>query len=277
MRVLITGGAGFIGSHLAKKIEYEMQDVRVLDNLSSGSREKLSDKIEFVKGDVRSVDDCDEAVRNVDVVVHMAALISVKDSYTYPSLYHDNNVTGTLNMILASEKEKVKKFVFISSAACYDPSSFYAVTKVTGEHYCSVSGLDAICLRLFNVYGIGQKSDYAGVITKFLEFDRNKENPVIYGDGRQTRDFVYVDDIAKAIWQSCNDVYDDNIYDVGTGVSVSILELAQKICSMQPIMKDGIKGEVRFSRANNILPRFKSETTLDRGLLKIMENNGQKI
>jgi len=221
MKYLVTGGAGFIGSNIVEGLLKRGQSVRVLDNFSTGKRENIQhalDKIELIEGDIRSYHIVREAVEDIDVILHQAALPSVPRSIRDPITTNDVNVGGTLNILDAAKDEKVKRVVMASSSSIYgdtsellknekmrpNPLSPYAVSKLAGEKYCSVfsrlNGLHTIALRYFNVFGPKQdpNSQYSAVIPKFIKAILNNEMPVIYGDGEQSRDFTYVENVVDA-------------------------------------------------------------------------------
>ncbi|MEI6915292.1 MAG: NAD-dependent epimerase/dehydratase family protein, partial [Armatimonadota bacterium] len=221
MRVLVTGGAGFIGSHLVEALVRDGRSVVVADNLTTGKTENIApvmDKIDFRVLDIAQLDQAREAVKGVDAVLHHAALASVQGSVDDPVGADRINTTGTINMLQAAREADVKRFVFAASAAAYgdDPSfpkvetqaprplSPYAVAKIAGEYYCSVFwqlyGLPTICLRYFNVFGPRQnpKSEYAAVIPKFIARMVDGQPPTIFGDGEQSRDFIYIGDVVRA-------------------------------------------------------------------------------
>lgn len=221
MKYLVTGGAGFIGSHIVDALVANGHDVVVLDNLSSGHRENLADviaRIEFIQGDVRDAEACLKTAKGCDGIFHEAALVSVPDSINRPRDNHDINITGTLNILEAARASGVKRVVFASSAAIYgdnpelpkretmlpEPKSPYALAKLAGEHYLKVYaecfGLETIALRYFNVFGPRQdpSSMYSGVISIFSERIAKGLPITIYGDGQQTRDFISVADVVQA-------------------------------------------------------------------------------
>jgi nucleoside-diphosphate-sugar epimerase len=220
-KYLVTGGAGFIGSHIAETLAGRGDAVRVLDNLSTGKRENLAaflDKIEFLEGDIRDLGTCRRAVAGMDHVLHQAALASVPGSVADPLLNNAINVTGTLNLLLAARDAGVRSFVLASSSAVYGddpapakregqegkPLSPYGLSKHVGEKYCEVFhalfGMKAVALRYFNVFGPRQdpRSEYAAVIPLFITKVLKGERPVIYGDGEQSRDFIYVRNVVQA-------------------------------------------------------------------------------
>ena len=280
-RVLVTGGAGFVGSHLVDRLVSEGFDVVVLDDLSSGRRENLSvhfGKSNFclVEGDVRVKADVRKALDGVDAVFHLAAIVSVDFSVKNPLLVNEVNVNGTLNVLRESLKAGVKRFVYASSCAVYGdpvhlpideeqptrPMSPYAVTKLTAEHYCrvfyEVYGLETVCLRFFNVYGPRQVSGpYSGVITKFIGRLKRGEAPIIYGDGEQTRDFVFVRDVVDACLRAMrrkNCV--DQVINVGSGREITISELAKilirlfKVHKVKPVYTRSRAGDIKRSCAD---------------------------
>jgi len=218
-RYLVTGGAGFIGSHLVEHLVAQAgSEVRVLDNFATGKRENLVpwlDRIELVEGSVVDLDLCRRACDGVDFVLHQAAVPSVPRSVAEPMVTHEANVTGTLTMLVAARDAGVRRFVYASSSSVYGdgatpaPLSPYAVAKLAGEQYCgvftSVFALDTISLRYFNVFGPRQdpESPYAAAVPKFIAAALEGESPVIFGDGRQTRDFTYVADVVHANMLAC--------------------------------------------------------------------------
>lgn len=218
---LVTGGAGFIGSHIAEALLRRGDRVRVLDNLMTGKRENLAhiaDEIEFIEGDIRDVETTRRAMEDVCVVFHEAAIPSVPRSVKEPVLNHEVNVNGTFNVLMAARDAEVRRVVFAASSSAYgetevlpkqeqmlpSPLSPYAVAKLVGEFYAQVFtrayGLETVCLRYFNVFGPRQDptSPYSGVISKFITSLLDGETPVIYGDGEQSRDFTYVENVVQA-------------------------------------------------------------------------------
>jgi nucleoside-diphosphate-sugar epimerase len=223
---LVTGGAGFIGSHIVQELLRGKHRIRVIDNFSTGKRENLADfldRIDLVRGDIRDSEAVKEAVKGVDYVLHQAALASVARSVDDPLEANGVNVQGTLNLLEASRKEGIRRFVLASSSSVYgsgqhlpkreimkpNPISPYAITKLAGEKYCQVFygiyGLETVCLRYFNVFGPRQnpESQYAAVIPKFISALLHDRSPTVYGDGEQTRDFTYVSNVVTANIQAC--------------------------------------------------------------------------
>jgi len=251
-KVLVTGGAGFIGSHIAHALCRKRCPVRVLDNFSSGKKENLVsvlDKIELVRADIRSKAACLKATKNIDFVLHQAALTSVPDSFKDPHAYREVNIDGTLNLLEAALRNKVKRFIFASSCAVYgdspklpqresdlpNPLSPYAESKLAGEAHCRIFskdyGLDTVCLRYFNVFGPRQslEGEYAVVIPKFIACMLGDEPPPIFGNGKQTRDFIYVDNIIEANILSTKKRtnFGGQIFNIASGRECSILELVK--------------------------------------------------
>lgn len=221
MTYLITGGAGFIGSNTAEHLIRQGAKVRILDNFSSGKRENLKalpGDYELIEGDIRDAAIVRKAVDSVDYVIHLAAMPSVPKSIADPVESNEINIRGTLNVLEAARGAGVKKLVFASSAAIYgdspelpkeeemlpNPLSPYALQKLAGEYYCKIYWdlfkLPTVSLRYFNVYGPRQdpQGDYASVIPRFATMIDRGEDPIVYGDGEQSRDFIYIDDCVKA-------------------------------------------------------------------------------
>ena len=218
MKILITGGCGFIGSNLADELS-KKHDVVILDNLSTGRIKNIEDiDVELIDGSVTDLEMLKDICRDVDFIFHQAAISSVQRSIEDPLSTNEVNIKGTLNVLIAARDSNVKKVICASSSSIYgntpyfplgedmkpDPQSPYAITKLTGEYYCKIFneiyGMETVSLRYFNVYGPRQdpSSDYAAVIPKFINRLLNNEPPIIYGDGEQTRDFVYVQDVVQA-------------------------------------------------------------------------------
>lgn len=251
MKVLITGGAGFIGSHIAETLQGEAE-ITVLDNLRSGNLKNLGGlKVEFVRGDIRDREVVKSCMKGVDYVFHLAALISVPESMDNPLECVDINNKGMLIVLEEAARAGVKMLCFSTSCAVYgdnpispkvetlspEPKSPYAVSKLDGEYYCSIftqtGKLKAACLRYFNVFGPRQSPDsaYAAAIPIFVSKAVKNETISIYGDGEQTRDFIYVKDIAKAnIYLAKNEI--TGLYNAGYGRQTTIKALAEKIVSV---------------------------------------------
>jgi len=281
MRVLVTGGAGFIGSHVVDALITRGDTVTVLDNLSSGKTDNLKTHLknpafQFIRGDIRDTRAVGNALADADAVIHEAAIVSVPLSVKNPELVHSVNVEGTLNLLRASSDRGVKRFIFASSCAVYgeqkkfpisedaspNPLSPYASSKLAAEKKCLTfhdeEGLETVCLRYFNVYGPRQSAgEYAGVMIKFLERIRADQPPIIYGDGEQTRDFVHVQDVAEATLLALeHDGVAGEVINIGTGGGIKINELCQIFLKtagnphIKPVREDARVGDVRYSRAD---------------------------
>jgi UDP-glucose 4-epimerase len=307
-RVLVTGGAGFIGSHLVDRLVEEGCKVRVIDNLSTGKLANIQGHldngvVELVKGDIRDRKLVHECVKDVDVVVHLAAVTSVPLSVKDPAGTFEVNVAGTMNLVTSSARNKVGKFVFISSCAVYgDPSrlpvdetaptnpiSPYAESKLAAEHFCCGFNerllLKAVCLRLFNVYGLRQAfNDYSGVITLFINRARQGLPLKIYGDGSQTRDFVNVHDVVEAIFGVMkSEGADGGVFNVGSGKPTSIAELANVVSELagvspkikyeKPRSGDILRSYADISLAKRVFG-FKPEFSLSQGLQVMFQDEG---
>lgn len=254
-KYLVTGGAGFIGSHLVEELVRRQYQVRVLDDFSSGKEENLaglSSKIEIIRGDIRNKDLCLEAAAGMEVILHQAALASVPRSISEPFLAHDINLTGTLNLLQAGVKAGVKSFALASSSAVYGddevfpkkegsegkPLSPYAAQKLASEKYCQVFSylynFNAVCLRYFNVFGPRQDPDsqYAAVIPIFIKRMLGGQAPTIFGDGQQTRDFIYVGNVVKAnLLAAQAEHFRGEAFNIGSSERLMINSLAAEIAS----------------------------------------------
>ena len=274
MKYVVTGGAGFIGSHLIEKLVKQGDVVTVLDNLNTGKIENLksvSKKINFVQNDIRDFEVLRSLMENVDGVFHQAAMASVQDSFRIPEKFHDVNVNGTEN-IFKIAKEFGIKVVYASSSSVYGDTSIlpttesdekrpinpYAKTKLEkdklAEQYAK-NGLKVIGLRYFNVFGPRQSKEYAGVIKLFLERIQQDLPPLVNGDGLQIRDFVYVDDVVNANILSMESDIDFEFFNIGTGTTISILDLANMIIKfsglkIKPIHRPALSGDVRATQAD---------------------------
>ena len=277
MKILVTGGAGFIGSHIAEYLVQRGDDVTILDNLNTGKKENLSkinDRINFVNGDIRDYKLLEKLVSDVASVFHEAALASVQQSFSMKDEYSDVNITGTEN-ILKLAKEYGFKIVYASSSSVYGnpkkipikenddrkPINPYAQTKLEDEYLAkkySEMGVSVIGLRYFNVFGKRQSKEYAGVIKLFLEKIKQEISPKINGDGLQTRDFVHIDDVVRANILAMDSNIKHEFFNVGTGNSISILDLANTIItasglSLKPIHGPELSGDVRATQADTTL------------------------
>lgn len=275
---LVTGGAGFIGSHLAERLARDGHAVRVLDDFSAGSEANLAtfrERIEVVRGDIGNLDVVREAVRDVEVVFHQAALGSVPRSVADPLTTHEVNITGTLNVLLAARDAGVRRLVYASSSSVYgetpelpkretmspQPLSPYALSKLAGEHYISVFkevyGFEAVALRYFNIFGPRQdpNSHYAAVMPKFATALLEGRRPTIYGDGLQSRDFTYVENVVEANLRASEaaDVA-GRVFNVACGGRYTLLDLLEKMktflgSSVEPLHEAARAGDVRDSQA----------------------------
>ena len=273
----MTGGAGFVGNHLVKLLVEKGHEVKVVDNLIKGKKENLSDifdKIEFINSDIRDYENLEKNLHNVDGIFHQAALTVVQDSFDNPEEYHDVNVVGTENIFKLAHKYDLK-VVYASSSSVYghkeimpikedatrQPINPYGQTKLDDEYLYekySKLGTKIIGLRYFNIFGQGQTLEYAGVITKFIDRIRDKKSPIIFGDGTQLRDFIYVEDIVMANLLAMESKVSNLLVNVGTGNAITILELAKMIIdvsglSIQPIFESPLEGDIKKSQADTTL------------------------
>jgi len=305
-KILVTGGVGFIGSHLVDRLLAEDVSVVILDNLHGGRLENIEQHIgkesfRFVKGDVRDSGLVRDLTRDVDAVVHLAAQVSVPESIRDPVLTNDVNVSGTLNLLSAMTNSDVRRFVFASSCAVYGdakdlptkedyplvPSSPYGVSKLAAESYVrvfyEVFGLQTVCLRCFNVYGHRQfYSSYSGVIILFLRCLAKDLPLVIFGDGEQTRDFVHVKDIVEAnILALRSEGIGGEIFNIGTGVATTINHLANALLEtadktyLELIHTEPRKGDIKnsvgdISKAKNKF-NYKPKIPLRDGLVNLVK------
>jgi|TARA_B100001750_G_C15431619_1_gene558575 UDP-glucose 4-epimerase len=300
MKILVTGGAGFIGSHIAEYLVQRGDEVIVLDNLNTGKKEnliKINDEINFVNGDIRDYKLLEKLVGDITGVFHEAALASVQQSFNIKDEYVDVNVNGTEN-ILKLAKEYGFKMVYASSSGVYGnpkkipikesddrkPINPYAQTKLEDEYLSkkySEMNVSVIGLRYFNVFGSRQSKEYAGVIKLFLEKIKQEMPPKINGDGLQTRDFVHIDDVVRANILAMDSNIKQGFFNVGTGNSVSILDLANIVInasglSLEPIHGPELSGDVRATQADITLIRkllgWEPKMRLDDWLTEIISN-----
>lgn len=328
--VVVTGGAGFIGSHLAEELLKRRWKVIIIDDLSTGKlenikrllepschseprrvgaknlvssqskahqRQESGNRVEFVHGSITDLPLVKDVFRGIDYVFHQAAIPSVPRSIEDPQATHDANITGTLNVLLAAKDNKVKKVIYASSCAIYgdtptlpetedmlpNPQSPYAVTKLAGEYYCQVFhqvyGLPTVCLRYFNVYGARQdpSSQYAAVIPAFIQKVLDGRPPIVFGDGKQTRDFIFVKDVVDAnILAAQSDA--TGVYNIGRGERVSINRLAELVIKLignkvAPIHREPRPGDIRHSLADISRARqfgYSPKYNLEAGLREII-------
>lgn len=304
-RVLVTGGAGFIGSHLVKRLLDQGAEVAVLDNLSTGDLRNLGPSIRngsltMIEGDITVPADVAPSLRAVDSVVHLAAVASVPDSIKDPAKTHRVNVEGTRVLLESSVAARVKKFVFASSCAVYgdasrlpivesdrmNPLSPYASSKIQGEELCRAHSegfaSGTTILRFFNIYGPGQeRSAYGTAITSFVHSLKAGESPVIHGDGLQTRDFVYVTDAVEAIVLALGEEGSGEAYNIGSGRELTILDLELAISraldgkKAPPRFGEPRPGDIRRSVADITKARtrlgFNPRVTLESGLSEMLK------
>ena len=274
MKYVVTGGAGFVGSHLVKLLVKEGHVVTVIDNLHTGKKENLESVIQqitFKKIDIRSYEELGKIMNNIDGVFHQAALTVVQDSFENPQEYYDVNVGGTENIFKLAQKNNFK-VVYASSSSVYghqekvpiaenairNPINPYGQTKLDDEYLVekySKLGVKIIGLRYFNIFGEGQTLEYAGVITKFLDKIKQSQSPIIFGDGSQIRDFIYVGDIVMANFLAMKSEVNNLLVNIGTGEPLTILKLAEiflEISSLElkPIFKNALDGDIQRSQAN---------------------------
>ena len=277
---LVTGGAGFIGSNIVRRLLAKNESVRVLDNFSTGHRaniEPFLDRIEVIEGDLLSPQDCTSAVADVDYVLHQAAIPSVPRSVADPIASHQSNTTGTLNLLIAARDAPIKRFVFASSSSVYgdqaeerkhealsmNPLSPYAATKATGEHYMKAFSqcfaMETVSLRYFNVFGPNQdpNSPYSAVIPLFIHALSKGRPPTVHGDGLQARDFTFVDNNVHANVLAATGDFEakGQVYNIACGTSYTLLELIDGIASalrvdIKPTHTEPRAGDVRHSQAN---------------------------
>ena len=276
---LVTGGCGFVGSHLVEALVQKGERVRVFDNCSTGKAKNIAhvkDQIEFVDGDLRELDAVHQAVAGVDYVFHQGARPSVARSVADPILSNNVNINGTLNLLVASRDAGVKRVVYAASSSAYgniptlprsetlspEPASPYAITKYVGECYCrvftQVFGLETVALRYFNIFGPRQDptSQYSAVIPKFIHAYLQGSSPAIEGDGEQSRDFTYIANAVHANLLACHaEGIAGEVFNIGCGQQTSINRLASLIGEMmeteaEPIYTSSRPGDVRHSRAD---------------------------
>ena len=278
MSYLVTGGAGFIGSHLAERLVRQGSRVRVVDNLATGSRTNLDglDAIEFIEGDLADLAVARRAVEGIEYVLHQAAIPSVPRSVADPMGSHRANVEATLNVLVAAREAGVTRLVFAGSSSVYgdtptlpkhesmppDPRSPYALQKLIGEQYArlftELYGFETTTIRYFNVFGPRQdpSSPYSGVISQFITALLANQRPTIYGDGEQTRDFTYVANVVDGVLAACRAPRaSGRVVNVATGGRISLNALARRVCDIvgvtcEPIYAEARAGDVRDSQAD---------------------------
>tara|TARA_B110000467_G_scaffold10579_1_gene9015 strand:+ start:678 stop:1577 length:900 start_codon:yes stop_codon:yes gene_type:complete len=299
MNYVVTGGAGFIGSNIAKILVNQGHSVTVIDNLHSGkleSLESIKNKIKFKNINILHSDKLESIISDCDGIFHQAALISVVESFEKEEQYFDVNVNGTKNIFEIAKKYH-KRVIYASSSSVYgNPKQIpikenyvrksfnpYAMTKLKDEilaEQFTKNGLDVLGLRYFNVYGIGQTGTYAGVITQFLRNLKENKSPIINGDGSQLRDFIHVEDVAKANLIAMESKVKHGFFNIGTGQKTSILELAKIMINisglkLNPIFTSLANGDVELSQADTTLSKkllnWNSSITLEEGLKQLFD------
>ncbi len=304
-KYLVTGGAGFIGSNIVKKLVENGESVRVLDDLSTGKLkniEPILKQIEYIQGDFTDIEIARKAVKGMDNVLHQGAIPSVPRSIDDPIKTNNANILGTLNMLVASRDEGVKRFVYAASSSAYGdspimpkhesmnvaPKSPYAIQKLVGEQYCqsfyTLYGLGTICLRYFNVFGPHQDSEsvYSAVIPLFIKKMLKGESPVIYGNGDISRDFTYIGNNVDANIKACNadPKCFGEVINIACGYEISLNELIERInrilgTHIEPIYKEERKGDVLhsladISKAKKLLD-YEPIVNFDEGLQKTVD------
>jgi len=301
-KYLVTGGAGFIGSNIVERLLKMGEGVVVLDNLSTGRKENIKDflknpNFEFIQGDLRNQKDIEKAIEGADFILHQAAIPSVTRSILDPKSTFEANAIGTLNLLICAKKYKVKKIVYASSSSIYGPGpvpkkeemipnpiSPYALSKFTGERLCQVFSkiykIPTICLRYFNVFGPRQNphSEYAAVIPKFIFAFFKNERPIIYGDGRQTRDFTFVENVIEANLIATKSQFNSGeVFNIACSKQTSLLELIDILNrifpkNIKPIFRTGRPGDIKYSFADNKKAkkglRWQPKISLEEGLIK---------
>jgi nucleoside-diphosphate-sugar epimerase len=283
--VVVTGGAGFIGSHIAETVAAQGAKVRIVDDLSTGHRENVEElrgDIEFIEGSVADLDLMNRALKDAEVVFHEAAIPSVPRSVENPAQSHIASVDGTFNLLLAARDQKVRRVVYAASSSAYgdqptlpkvedmspDPLSPYAVAKLVGEYYCQVFtrvyGLETVSLRYFNVFGPRQDpgSQYSGVVSRFISALCSNEMPVIYGDGEQSRDFTYIDNVVSANLKAATSEQGiGRVLNVAIGERITLNQLLTDLKDLlgkhdvQVDYREARVGDVRHSLADTTLAR----------------------
>ncbi|MFH0888411.1 MAG: SDR family oxidoreductase [Planctomycetota bacterium] len=324
MKILVTGGAGFIGSHIVERLVRDGAKVRVIDNFSAGKMDNIRhniNKIDLIRGDIRDISAVKKAVRGVKYIIHEAAMKSVPESLKRPEEFNDVNVNGTLNIIIQAQKAQVKRLVFASSSSVYGdvkilpqkesfipaPISPYGATKLIGETYCRTfsritarttersgrparqtrSGgypLEIIALRYFNVFGPRQDPDspYAGVIIKFINAMLKNKQPIIFGDGKQSRDFTYIDNVVEGTIACLKTSVSINglVFNIASSNPITVIELVKSLNKLlgkniKPIFTPIRTGDIKHSYADITLAckylGYKTIVPFVQGLAKTIE------
>jgi len=298
--VLVTGGAGFIGSHIASALIHKGARVRIIDDLSTGHRENVAEiggDVDFVHASLTDSKALSRALRDVEVVFHEAAIPSVPRSVAKPTETHEASVNATFSLLLAARDQRIRRLVYAASSSAYgdqselpkredlrpDPLSPYAVAKLVGEYYCQVFsrvyGLETVSLRYFNVFGPRQDpgSQYSGVISRFMDALLNREQPIIYGDGEQSRDFTYISNVVDANLRAAESGSAvGQVINIANGERVTINQVFEKVkkltgrTDVQPEYAPARTGDVRDSLADLTLARsllgYSPKIDLEEGL-----------
>lgn len=303
-RVIVTGGAGFIGSHLAETLVGHGYQVIILDDLSTGKMENIEEllrkgNVEFIQGSITDLTLLQKLFQGVEYVFHQAALVRVPHSIDDPLTTNEVNITGTLNVLMATRDNRVKKVIYAGSSSVYgnsptlpqredmppNPLSPYAVTKLTGESYCNIFcriyGLPSVCLRYFNVYGLRQDphSRYATVIPAFIERISQNLPPIIFGDGEQSRDFSFIEDVVRANILAAEGNA-EGVFNIGSAKSTTINQVAKIIINLmgknlKPVHEQPRPGDPRHTLADVSKAKsfgYKPKYTLKDGLTRIINN-----
>jgi UDP-glucose 4-epimerase len=295
-RACVTGGAGFIGSRLARQLLERNLEVVIVDNLSVGHRANVPTQAEFIEADILDVPRMEAAARSCDIVFHLAARVAIRSSFDFVVEDTTTNVAGTASVLRAAQRSRsVSKLIFASSMAVYSdppspepiaethltrPLSPYGISKLAGEELthslCAAAGIASVVLRLFNTYGPGQLfSPYVGVVTIFVNKLSRSETPLIFGDGCQARDFVHVDDIISGFVRAMEVGDTGETFNIGTGKATTVNEIFRELaehlhCTVQPEHVAAVAGELRYSVADiskaRRLLRYEPEHDLESSL-----------
>lgn len=310
-KYLVTGGAGFIGSNIVKKILDQGDFVRVVDNFSTGNKKNIEEflnnpNFELIEGDLTDMEIAKKSVKGMDFVLHQAAIPSVQRSVEDPVGSNNANINGTLNILIVARDEKIKRFVYAASSSAYGenpelpkkedmavmPISPYALQKYVGERYCQIFwklyGLPTICLRYFNVFGPKQDptSQYAAVIPNFIKALLKKEKPIVYGDGNQSRDFTFIENVVDAnLFAVKSKDGLGEVFNAACGKETSLNQLLSMLCEVLDIKitaeyKGARPGDVRHSRADiskaEKILGYKPRVDFKEGLIKTVAWYKQK-
>lgn len=276
MKILVTGGAGFVGSHLVERLLAQGEEVRVLDNFSTGKLDNLlsSQRLEIKSGDVKNKKDCEQACKGISIVFHLAAKTNITQSLKDPEDCYETNISGTLNMLQAAYHHNVKRFVFASSGAIYGlannlpldekttpyPITAYAISKLAGEHYCYLfaqeHGIESVSLRYANIYGPKQTIEkvYPKAIPTFIQCAFNDDPYPIYGEGTQTRDFVYIDDVIDVtLSASILSNISSHVFNIASGQSTTLLKVGFFINKLMGKSLRPMYGHPRRGEQDNVV------------------------